>query len=334
MLIKEALLKENNNFNLLRIILASLVIMYHSLAIFPHSTFTDPVKKYFLVVSTGGLAVKVFFFLSGMLVTNSLIQKNSVFDFIFSRAKRILPAYFFVIITSCFLIGPIISNLNLYLYFKSEGLWSYLLNNLSFRTSFFLPGVFSESKYAFNGSIWTIPVEIKCYTLLISIYGLLRFFSIKLAITICFFAVALPLTPVRDVFFASGGDPAIYMLAPCFALGCTMSIFKDRIKLIATPFLMVLLLSLIVKNETAKSYLICFPFCILSIFIFTRKSIVKFRIRNDVSYGMYLWGFPVQQITYHYITDNVFLGCTLSFIISYFLGLASWIYIEKPFIKT
>lgn len=333
MLIKEALEKGNNNFNLLRIVLSSLVIIYHSFAIFGGNIYVDPIKNYFHVVSTGGIAVKGFFFLSGMLVTNSLSKSSSPIIFLKSRVKRIFPAYCFLILISCFLIGPIISILPMHEYFHDQGLWSYLFNNLQLNTAYFLPGVFEGSKYAFNGSIWTIPMEVKCYIVLLAISVACRLTSNKVAPVISLIVIFLPFTQLRDWLFLSNDDPAIYMLAPCFSLGCLFSLCKDYpVPPLPIPMFLIIT-SYFIGDFIIKSYILCFSFCVLILCIFSSKESLKFNIKNDPSYGMYLWSFPLQQIISFHITNNIFIGCLLSLVSSFIVGVLSWKYIEKPFMK-
>lgn len=333
MLIKDALIKGNNNFNLLRVFLASLVVYYHSFALFEKNGYYDPVTHYLSVVSTGGLAVKAFFFLSGMLVTNSLFKNSSPVHFLQSRAKRILPGYWFVIFISCLIIGPMLSSLKLHDYIYSPGVWDYFFNNLSFRTSYFLPGVFENSKYAFNGSIWTIPLEVKCYAVLLAISIMCRMTSNKISPLICILIIIMPLTPFRDWLFDSNNNPAVYMLAPCFSLGCIIALCREYS--IPNPIFpaLALISAFFINDVTLKSYMICFPFCILILYFFSSKLSLKIKMKSDPSYGMYLWAFPIQQIIANYITTNLFLGFSLSITASLIIGRLSWNYIEKPFLK-
>lgn len=334
MLIKEALTKENNNFNLLRIVLSSLVIVYHSFALFGSGAYVDPVKNYLHVVSTGGLSVKGFFFLSGMLVTNSLSKNSSPIHFLKSRAKRILPGYWFLIFISCFLIGPILSSLSVRDYLQSQGLWGYFFNNLSFNTSYFLPGVFEHSKYAFNGSIWTIPMEVKCYVALLALSIVCRLTSNRISPFISIMIIAMPMTPFRDWLLSSNNDPAIYMLAPCFSLGCLFALCKDY----SVPSPVIPALALIgcffIDDVMIKSYMVCFSFCVLILCIFSSRASLKLNVKNDPSYGMYLWGFPLQQMIATYITNNIFIGCLISLAVAFMAGNLSWKFIEKPFMKS
>ncbi|WP_320738516.1 acyltransferase family protein, partial [Enterobacter roggenkampii] len=143
----EILLRKNNNFDLLRIIAATAVIVYHSFAINPSWNITDPTKLLLTYVTTGGLAVKVFFFISGLLVTNSLIRNKSLLHFLISRAFRILPGLYFVILLPSLVIGPLLTKLSINEYFTSPLLIEYIFHNLIIDTRYFIPGVGFDNPY-------------------------------------------------------------------------------------------------------------------------------------------------------------------------------------------
>jgi peptidoglycan/LPS O-acetylase OafA/YrhL len=60
----------------------------------------------------------------------------------------------------------------------------------------------------------------------------------------------------------------------------------------------------------------------------------RLKIKHDISYGIYLWGFLVQQIVQHFITDQtVYLKMFISAVIAVGLAFISWFVIEKRFIN-
>lgn len=332
MFVKDILGKKENNFNLLRVVLASMVIIYHSFAIFNDRAISDPIIKYLGVISTGGLAVKTFFFLSGMLVTKSLMNNGSFLRFVKSRLNRILPAYFCVILISALVIGPLISQLTYADYFSDKNTWLYIFNNFALNTAYLIPGVFIHSKFGFNGSIWTIPLEIACYSILAIYIISIKIMKMPNPLFLCLLVIIAPLTPLRDWLFNSNGASAIYMLAPCFALGCITAILKNNLKVMFMPYFVLFLLGFFVDNNILKNYLFCFSFCMICLYLFTTKISKKIRIQDDVSYGMYLWGFPIQQIIANNVTTNLVLSCLASLVAAYLVGQVSWRVIEKPFI--
>ena len=65
-----------NNFNLLRVLAAFAVLYSHSYALTDGKGLTEPFRA-FLGMSLGGLAVDVFFVVSGFLVCSSLLRRQS-----------------------------------------------------------------------------------------------------------------------------------------------------------------------------------------------------------------------------------------------------------------
>ncbi|WP_370600237.1 acyltransferase family protein [Pseudomonas nitroreducens] len=76
MLLSNVLRKENNNLDIFRVVAAVMVIYGHAYALLPVEGQRDIVGKLLVFDYSGSLAVKIFFFLSGLVVTNSLIEKK------------------------------------------------------------------------------------------------------------------------------------------------------------------------------------------------------------------------------------------------------------------
>lgn len=138
--------RDNNNLDLIRLFASISVIIYHSFALNPQWGIIDPVKSLFGYITTGGLVVKVFFFISGLLVTNSLLSRKSILQFITSRSLRVFPGLAFVVTITAFIIGPIFTSLPISEYFKSNQPILYALKNILLETQYFLPGVFGKEQ--------------------------------------------------------------------------------------------------------------------------------------------------------------------------------------------
>ena len=102
-LLQNLLLRENNNFDLIRLIAAWLVIYGHANAMIPPVYQRDDAIAVFLRFDySGTLAVKVFFFLSGLVVANSLLEKKNILQFVVARFFRIWPAFLLVLFFTSF----------------------------------------------------------------------------------------------------------------------------------------------------------------------------------------------------------------------------------------
>ncbi|HHQ6623811.1 TPA: acyltransferase family protein [Serratia fonticola] len=325
--------RDGNNLDLIRLLASISVIIYHSFALNPQWGLVDPIKSTFGYVTTGGLAVKVFFFISGILVTNSLITRNSVFHFVVSRTFRILPGLFFVVFLSSFLIGPIFSTLSLREYLFSSEVYSYFINNILLDTKYFLPGVFEANKYGVNGSLWTIRYEIIAYIILLAFFLVGTNKKRLISSLTCIVIIIEPVTPFKGFLFATSDNNAIYLLAPCFALGSLVAINKDYYK--STMFVPMVLFAIqfLFSDEVIKASLMCFSMCLLSLHIASLNLAKKIKIHNDISYGVYLWGFPVQQILSQYFDFVFIVNVILSIATAMIIAFISWQFIEKPAIE-
>lgn len=53
----------------------------------------------------------------------------------------------------------------------------------------------------------------------------------------------------------------------------------------------------------------------------------------DISYGAYIYGFPVQQIVINEVTHRFWLGMTKSIVLALAAGYLSYRFVEKPFLR-
>lgn len=168
--------RRSNAFDLLRLVAALLVLIEHSWLL-TGSGF--PLLPLSAGITVGGVGLGVFFLTSGYLILDSWLADPSPARFAARRALRILPLYVIVVLFTVLVAGPLLSTLAPGRYFADGGTWEYLSAHLLlFGNEFDLPGVFTDAPYStgVNGSLWTIPIEILCYVglALLGVVGLLR----------------------------------------------------------------------------------------------------------------------------------------------------------------
>ncbi len=147
---------EPNNMGVVRYVLALAVLFAHFNILAGYS-FYFPVTSYSAV---GG-----FFALSGFLIYGSYLRQKSLKTYILSRARRLLPAYFIIVLFFAIILCGI-STFGPVRYFLSSEFWRYLVSNLTFANFLqpSLPGVFEGYEIsAVNGSLWTMKVEWALY---------------------------------------------------------------------------------------------------------------------------------------------------------------------------
>ncbi len=149
-----------NNFNLLRLLFAASVAVYHICLLGGLAPqLTEAGGAFSLAAEIG---VHGFFVLSGYLVYASCERSRSTWDYAVKRVRRLYPAYFVVILAS--VAGALIfsaeARANQYEVLDYLG-WNLLFLNFVHPD---LPGVFSGSSIqAVNGALWTLKIEVMFY---------------------------------------------------------------------------------------------------------------------------------------------------------------------------
>ena len=137
-----------NNFDLLRLVAALLVLYGHSF-IMVEVAYPAPLSTWISDLSPWkddweDLAVNIFFVISGFLITASYIQTQNFLSYIKKRVIRIYPAAV-VSITLCVVLLYFTSPVGFVEYFSSDMTWEFWSDNSSMRkTRYHLPGVFAK----------------------------------------------------------------------------------------------------------------------------------------------------------------------------------------------
>lgn len=332
----EILKRDANNLDIFRVIAAFMVIYGHSYAICPVAGRSDFIARLIGFDYSGSLAVKIFFFLSGLVVTNSLLEKNSPLQFTIARFFRIWPALIVVVILAAFLLGPIFSTYSFHEYFSNGQVYEYIYKNIIVKIAYNLPGVFTNNPYkdAVNGSLWTIPHEIFAYAMLLALFmiGLFKYRAISILIFVAI--VADSLMGNKFLFTWLPQNHQIDFLASCFAFGALLATYKEKIKIDLFLPLGALLLLFLFKNSPYNFCFFYFALFIAMVYVSSLDFMIKLRPKIDISYGVYLWGFPVQQVMAKmFYAYGIRFHQISSILICAILGYLSWHLIEKRCIK-
>lgn len=159
---------DRNSFGVVRLAMALAVLVSHSYYFVTANAASEPLVSW-TGHSLGEHAVQVFFFLSGILVTQSILKSASIADFAAARALRIFPGLIVCVLATAFLLGPAVSSLSPAAYFTDPRLIQYLTKTLFLTTGAApLPGVFADvpTSGLVNMSLWTLKYEVLCYVAL------------------------------------------------------------------------------------------------------------------------------------------------------------------------
>ena len=323
-----------DNLLLLRMLAASLVIYAHSYALSPIKVGRDLVTDLFGIYA-GSIAVYVFFFISGFLVTGSWQRRHDLRAFLTARLFRVVPAYAVCLIGCALLIGPAVSQLDAATYFRDGQTWSYIFHNLSFteRLQPGLPGVFLDHpRESVNGSLWTLPAEVRAYTLLaiLGVTGVLsRRWRTAIFLGAGYTLVLLWHSPIPLVNMKIAKPLIGY-----FALGVLTWTFRERLPLNLWIGIALTIASAIARLSRDQSYVYLFALalCYLCLLFAYRLTSLGFYNRfGDFSYGIYLWGFPMQQVVIYWLADPAPSMITLlAWPMALLCAVFSWRLIEKP----
>jgi peptidoglycan/LPS O-acetylase OafA/YrhL len=171
----------HNNLDFLRLLLASIVFLYHLSALTELPSFSG-----FGRYLSPEFAVRGFFVISGLLIYRSYTKSSSIASYFDKRIRRIYPAYFTVVVFAAIALFPT-STVSVSQYF-GVGLWKYLGAHFVFLNFLApsLPGVFiANNTPVVNGALWTLKIEVAFYVFIPFLHYLCgRFGSKKTMVTL------------------------------------------------------------------------------------------------------------------------------------------------------
>lgn len=326
-----------NNFNLIRIVAAFAVLITHSFALAIGSGDAEPFRKS-LGMTMGSIAVDIFFITSGFLVTASLLTRQSAIEFIWARVLRIFPALLIMLLLTVFGLGILFTSLPLPLYMSDTNIYIYLARGISlvFDVSFKLPGVFECNPYknTVNGSLWTLPYEIRMYLILVVTWVALKI--IKNARFRLFELILVSGAVASGIFVIAhhSGEGHFSRLFYMFFSGATFYILKERLtisRLLFWLFMTALISAAIVNtNIFFIVYTLTIAYIVFYISYIPSGHIRKYNLVGDYSYGVYIYAFPVQQSVAALVPGISVLSLLLiSGTITFLLAALSWHLLEK-----
>jgi len=322
----------DNNYNLIRLVAASAVIFGHSFRLSPMRDMREPVSEYVLGTWSGAIAVEAFFFISGLLVAASVIRSRTIARYFKARILRLMPALLVCLLLSVFVLGPLLTHLSQLDYFNHPKTWKYLYGNASLvRPEFMLPGVFQDHPVkGVNGSLWTLPAEGRMYLILglAGALGLMRRRWSANALLALLLGVGLFLPQYLPLI---SDNHRYYRLAIYFAAGTFFFVNRDYIPLNWLA-LVILLGSMPLWHDHA------FRLLILGATICYGVACIAYlpswgwpKWMGDYSYGVYIYGWPSQQLAWLIIPGALPLhNAALAFFIALPLAVLSWHFVEKP----
>ena len=324
-----------NNFDTLRLIAATAVIFSHAFLLATGRQDSEP-----LMVLTGGqtvlgvVGVFVFFVISGYLVTQSWGRAPSLSSFALKRALRIYPGLAACVLVLTFGLGPIISALSLNEYLWSNGTYDFLMANLLLYTDHnSLPGVWFTSGglgHILDGPLWSLPVEVAMYVMvaLLGAARMLRVPVLSALLGIGLLAIVLDASNWHDWDFTG----SVLWLLAFFVVGMLLQRLPPERALDGRVAL--LALAGLILSVPLHAFILLFPLCggylVIYLALNPRLPVIPAARFGDLSYGLYIYGWPVEQTVLYVRPDATWWEL---FLIAYpataAVAFLSWHLVEK-----
>lgn len=330
-------MKKYNNFDFLRFLFAVFVVISHSYQLSGGSETSQWIYQ----VTNGQivlarLGLDGFFIISGFFIYQSLQRSKNLLDYFKKRFLRLFPALFFVLLISVIL-APLVYQGSISLYNNTE-FYTYLPNNFTlYNFQPVIKGIFDNNSYhSINGSLWTIRYEFSLYVALALLYYFRKNrFITKLLLTSAFLTLFVTYDFFLDRFAGSSvigmNGYEILDLGTFFVCGSVLAAFgfekiKSKWVLFAALLLVVISINL---NFYGMVKHVLLPVTILLIGFTPVPFFSDFGKIGDMSYGIYIYSFPVQQTLMYFFDFGLYKLMLWSLFISIGLGYLSWHIIEK-----
>lgn len=318
---------KNNALNAWRLVLATIVILWHSWPLTGH-----PLPNHVVVKLLSQVGVDGFFAVSGFLITSSWMRKPNAREYFIARGLRIFPGLWVCLLVTTFVIAPI-AVLMKHGRFPSLGSsLSYLIDNGLLNP--FHPGIGGTPRDipwpgVWNGSLWTLTFEMGCY-IAVAVLGVLGMLKYRSTIPLAFvlFVCATAFFGYPD--WAKQTVPQMLArFAVMFAAGALIYQYRDVIP--ARWSLIGVSLVIVLAAGWTPNYRVLAAIPLAYLVIASGALIKNINLRNDLSYGMYIYAFPIQQllVTAGLGGINLFLFFLIATATTIPLAAASWFVVEK-----
>ncbi|OCB40429.1 acyltransferase [Mycobacterium malmoense] len=333
----------SNALNAWRLLLAAEVIFIHSWGVTGRIPSVKPIYQLLLCVGVDG-----FFTISGFLITASWLSNPRVGDYFAARALRILPGFYACLIVTAFVFAPVgvaMQGGSVTKLVASGAPLEFVLENSAVALVKFDVGGTPQGvpvAGVWNGSLWSLIWEVMCYVIVaaIGVVGLAsrRWISPAILVAAVIGASLLPpLTSPEELTRQQGNVliPLVFLAcrtAIMFAAGALLYQWRDKIparwSLVAVSLIIVAAASLLPDYRLVAAVPLAYAIIVSGALIHNKR----IRLRTDLSYGVYIYAFPMQQLLViaglAWLNPFAFFAVATAATLP--LAAASWFVVEKP----
>jgi peptidoglycan/LPS O-acetylase OafA/YrhL len=336
--IAEAVRRPHDNFTILRLALALAVVVSHAASV-GTGRHTDEPLHALTGYTLGEHGVNGFFAVSGFLVAMSWERRGGVVPFAAARLLRVFPGLIAAVLVTALVIGGAMTSRPLTGYLTSGETWRMIWQTLStFKSATTLPGVFEGNPLRWPiSTVWTLRYELFCYAGLLA-YGALGGFRRREIMLIGAAAAALALIVLGLRGEIPKGQETALRLPLIFACGALAWLYRDRIPLslgVVAAIVFALPLAALAAPPVYKPLLFAgSAYLFLWIAMAPGLSHPRFEPPGDISYGVYLYGWPIQQTLqalFPSVSGWTMLPAALALTCA--AATLSWLAVEKPALR-
>lgn len=320
-----------SGFDYMRIVLAVSVLAWHTPWLIHGKLPVGPISwSYPFALSL----VPMFFGLSGFLIAGSLDRSKTLVMFLGLRALRIAPALAVEVLLSAIILGPLFTTETLSTYFSSKDFYLYFLNMIG-DIHYYLPGVFKTNKHDYvNGQLWTVPYELYSYILVaaLSIVGICRRRAWLLLTLILFYAAQIANTILRGTAWSNGFPTGTQLMMAAVA-GLVIYKYREQIPFSKRWFFAAAVLTFVCLSVQGGSRFAALPATYTAVYLgLLNPGRNGLLLSGDYSYGVYLYGFPIQQalIVISPLFSIWYWNLSAALFCAFTAAACSWWLVEKP----
>ena len=299
--LSRALDPRRNSLNAMRLVFASAVIVSHAWYLGGYGP-----GPALYGIDLGTACVMGFFAISGYLITLSAQRSRSVGDYLLARFTRIYPGLALASLIVVLVAAPIGAMLTGGHYDLGNA-FAFLATALCLTHGLLGPPAIGTSlngnldAFNWDGPLWTLTWEAVCYLIVAVIVMAARRTANAKSASLASVFLFVVLSCKDAVRLLQGGpalnivDFAIPMMV-FFLAGSTLAHFRERVPVGVLPIALAIAAAWGFLATGLGPALAPLPLAYLFIAAGSLRTFAKIGSRHDISYGVYIYGWPVQQL--------------------------------------